>query len=112
MASPKEIWDKAYEIANLLNKVNALTDEVGRLADAVTLLNERVVRMEASLDTARAEIRLEAIREAQNIVNSVQSGLYSELMKISRDIGADAKARDDGPARLEKTGGASDSKEE
>jgi predicted nucleic acid-binding Zn-ribbon protein len=96
LASPKEIWDKAYEIANLLNKVNALTDEVGRLADVVSALNERVVRLEASLDTAKAEIKLEAIREAQTIVNSVQSGLYAELMKISRAI--------DPPDRLENKG--------
>ncbi len=83
MAGPKEIWDKAYEIANLLSKVNALAEGMDKLADSVEALNERLVRLEASIDTLRAESRLDAVREAQSVVNSVQSQFHAQIVELA-----------------------------
>ena len=45
MPSPKEIFDKAYEIANILNKIEALNESLDALADTCASIQERLIRL-------------------------------------------------------------------
>ncbi len=98
MPSPKDIFDKAYELANILNKIENLNQSINDLADTCAALNERLIRLESSLQAMKAEIRLDAVREAQQIVNSVQATFFQELMALSRKVDNAPALRHEGGA--------------
>ena len=77
---------KAADLISDTRKAFAKIENLERshkdLADALAL-DRRVRELEAGLREARAEIKLEAVKETQSIVNSVQGQLYRELREIS-----------------------------
>lgn len=88
--------DLIADIRKAFAKIENLEQGQRRLADAVETLDRRVREVEAGLREARAEIKLDAVKETQAIVNSVQGQLYGELRglavavdRLGRSIGTD-----------------------
>ena len=79
--------DLISEIRRAFIKIENLESGQKHLADALTALDKRVRELEAGLREAKADIKFEAIKEAQMIVNSVQWQLYQRLNEVS--IGLD-----------------------
>ena len=71
------------DIRKAFLRIEKLEESQRSLADAMHRLDGRVRELEAELRVAKSEIRLDAVKEAQSIVNSVQSNLYSEIRDIS-----------------------------
>lgn len=78
--------DLISDVRNAFSKIDSLEKSQKDIADALVRLDARVRELEAGLREARSDIKLEAVKEAQGIVNSVQSGLYSELLKLSVQV--------------------------
>lgn len=75
--------DLISDIRKAFSKIDSLESSQKNLADALLRLDTRVRELEAGLREAKSEIKLEAVKEAQGIVNSVQSNLYSEIKGLS-----------------------------
>ena len=75
--------DLIAEIRRAFAKIENLEQGQRRLADAVEILDRRVREVEAGIREARAEIKLDAIKESQTIVNAVQGQLYGELRSLA-----------------------------
>lgn len=75
--------DLIADIRKAFAKIENLEQGQRRLADAVETLDRRVREVEAGLREARAEIKLDAVKETQAIVNGVQGQLYGELRSLA-----------------------------
>ena len=75
--------DLIADIRRAFAKIENLEQGQRRLADAVEILDRRVREVEAGLREARAEIKLDAVKETQAIVNGVQGQLYGELRSLA-----------------------------
>jgi peptidoglycan hydrolase CwlO-like protein len=78
--------DLISEIRKAFTKIENLENGQKYLADAVSALDKRVRELEAGLREAKAEIKFEAIKETQSIVNSVQGHLYQEIKQVAIDL--------------------------
>lgn len=78
--------DLISDIRKAFTRIEALEKSQKEVSDALLRLDTRVRELEAGLREAKSEIKLEAVKEAQGIVNSVQSSLYSELKDLSVKI--------------------------
>ena len=90
MAISKAILDAAdviSEVRGALEKIRGLAEAQKQLADTIDAVDKRVQNLEGRLDIARAEIKLEAVKETQAIVNSVQGGFYDRLTTIAERLG-------------------------
>mgnify|MGYP001059419007 CR=1 FL=1 len=90
--------DLIADVRKAFGKIENLEQGQRQLADAVELLDRRLREVEAGLREARAEIRLDAVKETQTIVNGVQGQLYHELRslavsvdRLGRDVGAEPR---------------------
>jgi hypothetical protein len=75
--------DLIADVRKALTKIEELQDGQRQLANAVETLDRRVREVEAGLREARAEIKLDAVKETQTIVNAVQGQLYGELRSLA-----------------------------
>lgn len=75
--------DLISEIRRAFGKIENLEAGQKHLADAIASLDKRVRELEAGLREAKAEIKYEAIKETQSIVNSVQGEIYREIKDVS-----------------------------
>ena len=78
--------DLISDIRKAFTRIEGLEKSQKDVSDALLRLDARVRELEAGLREAKSEIKLEAVKEAQGIVNSVQSSLYSELKDLSVKI--------------------------
>lgn len=78
--------DLISDIRKAFTRIESLESSQKDLAEAMTRLDARVRELEAGLREARSDIKLEAVKEAQSIVNSVQSSLYSEIKDLSIQV--------------------------
>lgn len=90
--------DLIADVRKAFSKIEDLQEGQRQLARAVETLDRRVREVEAGLRETRAEVKLDAVREAQSIVNAVQGRLYGELRDIS--VAVDRLGRE-GPVALE-----------
>ena len=84
-----KVAQAAQEIADhlkIVENVKALQIAQKELADALVRLDERVRAVESELRAAKAEIRSDALRETQNIVNAVQGGLNQRIQDLAVDV--------------------------
>ena len=79
----------------LIEHVKALQEGQKLLADGVKALGDRLGALEGSMLVLKAEIRLEALREVQATVNTVQGGLNERIETLAvkvailqRDVGS------------------------
>jgi chromosome segregation ATPase len=89
--------DLIAEIRRAFAKIENLEQGQRRLADAVESLDRRVREIEAGMREARAEIKLDAIKESQTIVNAVQGQLYGELRRLAVTVDRLGRATDTQP---------------
>lgn len=75
--------DLIADIRKAFSKIEDLQESQRQLARAVETLDRRVREIEAGLRETRAEVKLDAIKEAQGIVNAVQGQLYGELRSLA-----------------------------
>ena len=84
--------DVISEVRKAFEKIQNLESGQKALADAVGALDVRVRELEAGLREARAEIKLEAVKEAQATVNGAQGQIYQRMVDIETRL---AGARED-----------------
>ena len=78
--------DMIADIRKALSKIDELQDGQRQLARAVETLDRRVREVESGLRETRAEIKLDAVKETQTIVNAVQGQLYGELRSLALTV--------------------------
>ena len=100
--------DLIADIRKAFSNIENLEQGQRRLADAVETLDRRVREVEAGLREARAEIKLDAVKETQAIVNAVQGQLYGELRglavtvdRLGRTTGGEPHLTSTGAAALD-----------
>ncbi len=87
--SRKRMAAAAKELADhllLIDHVKALQAGQRELADAIALLGHRLHQIEAQVQAARADTKLDAIREAQTVVNVVQDSLNQRIETLAVKI--------------------------
>jgi hypothetical protein len=72
--------DLISEVRKTFARLEGLETSIKDLADATVRLDTRLREVEAGLREAKAEICLEAVKETQGIVNSVQAAVFSQIM--------------------------------
>jgi predicted RNase H-like nuclease (RuvC/YqgF family) len=102
--------DLIADVRKAFSKIENLEQGQRQLADAVEALDRRLREQEASLREARAEIRLDAVKETQAIVNGVQGQLYHELRSLAVSVDRLGRAASAEPRLVSKAAGAGDGK--
>ena len=100
--SRKGIAEAAKELSDhlqLIEHVKALQAGQKDLADAVASLGQRLNKLEAELQAVRADTKLDAIREVQTIVNSVQGNLNQRIESLAIKVALQEAGKHDS-ARL------------
>lgn len=86
MLGRDKIARAAKELAEhlqVIENIKSLQEAQKTLADAVNALDQRLRNLEIELKLIRADIRVDALRETQNIVNSVQGGLNQRIEDLA-----------------------------
>lgn len=78
--------DYISEVRNALAKMKTLEQGQKLIVTELSELEKRVRELEASLREAKSDIRLEAVKETQTIVNAVQGQLYGRITDVSVEI--------------------------
>jgi len=81
--------DLAQDIANHLQvpeQIKSLQIAQKELADAIKRLDSRLTEIEIELRVVKAETKLDALREAQSVVNAVQGGLNQRIEDLAVKI--------------------------
>jgi hypothetical protein len=81
-----KIAKAATELAEhlqVIENIKSLQEGQKKLADAIKALDQRLTSMEIELKVIRADVRVDALRETQNIVNSVQGGLNQRIEDLA-----------------------------
>jgi len=99
--SRKQLAEVAKELADhllLIDHVKALQTGQKELADAIALLGQRLHQIEAQIQTVRADTKLDAIREAQTVINVVQGSLNQRIETLAvklavQEVKGDAASR-------------------
>jgi hypothetical protein len=84
--SREKIGKTAQEIANhlmLVENVKALQQGQKEMADAIAALRDRIRDLEADIRGLKAETKLEAIKETQQMVNAVQGAFHERLTDLT-----------------------------
>ncbi|OIQ93596.1 hypothetical protein GALL_244440 [mine drainage metagenome] len=94
--SREKIGAAAQEIANhlqLVDHVKELKDGQKSLADGIAALGGRIRELELEMSKFKAEVRLEALKEAQSVVFAVQSGLNQRIENLAVQVAVMGAAR-------------------
>ncbi len=75
--------DLIADVRKAFSKIESLERGQRELLEACSALDRRVGEIEAGLREARAEIKLDAVKETEAIVNGVQGQLYGELRNFA-----------------------------
>ncbi|WP_294196854.1 hypothetical protein [uncultured Sphingomonas sp.] len=89
MFSRAKIGAAAQEIANhlqLVEHVKALQDGQKAIADSIAVLNDRIRAIELEMSTLKAEVKLEALKEAQGVIFAVQGGLNQRIEDVAVQV--------------------------
>lgn len=78
--------DLIADVRKAFSKIESLERGQRELLEVCSALDRRVREVEAGLRETRAEVKLDAIKEAQSIVNSVQGQLYGELRSLALTV--------------------------
>ncbi|MBU3889060.1 hypothetical protein FM996_11570 [Methylosinus sporium] len=86
MLGRDKIARAARELAEhlqIIENIKSLQEAQKQLADAIGALDQRLRLLEVELKVIRADVRVDALRETQNIVNSVQGGLNQRIEDLA-----------------------------
>lgn len=84
--SREKIGKTAQEIADhlmLVENVKALQQAQKEMANAIGLLDDRMRKMEADMRSVKAEAKFEAVKETQQMLNSVQGAFHDKLTDLT-----------------------------
>jgi cell fate (sporulation/competence/biofilm development) regulator YmcA (YheA/YmcA/DUF963 family) len=84
--SREQIGKTAQEIADhlmLVENVKALQQGQKEMANAIAALDDRIRKIEAGMIVVKAEAKFEAIRETQQMLNSVQGAFHEKLTDLT-----------------------------
>jgi predicted nucleic acid-binding Zn-ribbon protein len=84
--SHEKIGKTAREIADhlmLVENVKALQQAQKEMANAIAALGDRIRKMETDMRAVKAEAKFEAIKEAQQMLNSVQGAFHDKLTDLT-----------------------------
>jgi hypothetical protein len=87
--SKQKIAEAAKELADQLQVVEHIKElRTGQkeLADSIAALGDRIRAIETELRALKAETLLEAVKQTQNIVNSVQGGLNQRIQDLAVQV--------------------------
>jgi predicted nucleic acid-binding Zn-ribbon protein len=80
----------AAEVAKDISAHLTVVDDVANLqklqkemADAIAKLSDRINRIEAAMQTVKVEAQLEAVREANRTIQSVQGAFFEKLTDLT-----------------------------
>jgi predicted translin family RNA/ssDNA-binding protein len=99
--SREKIGKAAQEVADhlmLVEHVKALQQGQKQMADAIALIDSRFRQFEADMRAAKAETKLEAIKEATHLLQSAQDAFHEKITRLTVKV-----------AQLENRDGASGS---
>jgi hypothetical protein len=102
--------DLIADVRKAFSKIENLEQGQRQLAGAVEALDRRLREQEASLRESRAEIRLDAVKETQAIVNGVQGQIYHELRSLAVSVDRLGRAASAEPRLVSNAAGAGDGK--
>ncbi len=91
------------EILNTVENIRALQAAQRDIADSVKRLADRIQALEIEFRVIKAEVRAEALRETQSIVNAVQGQFYKSLQDVAVNVAIlreQTRAGNDPAARL------------
>lgn len=86
MWSRRKLGEAAQGIADhllLIEQVKALQTAQKEIAEAVGQIGERLRKIEADMAALKAEVKLDAIKEAQGVVYAVQSDLNRRIQEVA-----------------------------
>lgn len=86
MLSRNKAADLAQDIANHLQlpeQIRSLQTAQKEIADAIRRLEGRINEIEVELRVLKAEAKLDALREAQAVVNAVQGNLNQRIEDLA-----------------------------
>lgn len=86
MFSRKDVAAAAKDLAAhlaLVDDVAGLQKMQKEMADAIAKLNDRIKDVEVEMRALKAEVKFDAIKETQQLVNSVQGALYDKLTDLT-----------------------------
>lgn len=89
MIGREKMAKAAVELAEhlqIVENIRALQIAQKQLADELNLINKNYNEVRAEISILRAEIKFEAIKETQIIINGVQGGLNQRLEAISNKL--------------------------
>lgn len=95
--SRKDIAAAAKDIAShlaLVDDVAGLQKMQKEMADAIAKLNDRIKDVEVEMRALKAEVKFDAIKETQQLVNAVQGALYDKLTDLTVRV-SKVEAQDD-----------------
>lgn len=86
MAGIKTIVEAAELIAEVRSafaKIESLQEAQKQMMSVIESQDKRLRELEASVREVRSEVKFEALKETQNIVNAVQGQIYNEIKSLS-----------------------------
>lgn len=86
MLGRDKIAQAAKELADhlqVIENIKSLQEAQKKLAEAINVLDHRLRNIEVELNVLRADVRVDALRETQSIVNSVQGSLNQRIEDLA-----------------------------
>jgi predicted nucleic acid-binding Zn-ribbon protein len=86
MWSREKIAKTAQEIADhlaLVENVKALQQGQKEMANAIAALGSRIGNIEADMRAMKSEVKFEAIKETQQMLNAVQGAFHDKLTDLT-----------------------------
>jgi predicted nucleic acid-binding Zn-ribbon protein len=86
MFSRKAVAEAAKELAaqlTVVDDVANLQKMQKEMADAIAKLNDRMKDMEGNIRASKAEVKFEAVKETQQMLNSVQGAFHDKLTDLT-----------------------------
>jgi hypothetical protein len=84
--SREKIGKAAPEIADhlmLVDNLKALQQAQKEMASALAVLDDRIRKIEAEIRAVKAEVKLDAIKETQQMLNAVQGAFHDKLVDLT-----------------------------
>jgi predicted nucleic acid-binding Zn-ribbon protein len=78
--------DEVARHATLVENVKSLQEQQKVLADALSQLGDRIRNLEADMKVIKAEVKFEALKETQLIVNAVQGNLNERIERLTLHV--------------------------
>jgi wobble nucleotide-excising tRNase len=86
MFKRKDVADAAKDFAahvSVVDDVAHLQSMQKEMSNAIAKLNDRITNIEAEIRVLKAEVKLDAVREASQMVSAVQGAFHEKLTELT-----------------------------